>query len=208
MSHIYAAPSTGSSGSHTRGRSRSRNSPPRVAMPSPHFPVSAAPTYYQYQSSDPGHGYAPSHARHASYSGHPSQYPQMPGSAGTTYYVARSPSRGHHRRSESAGHRHHRSHSTTHHRSSSTAAPRHARHSSTTRHHSSVPHRSQSAMAARRHTYSQPQRRYSTHAHNLSFGDRIRKLLHIGRFGNHGKPYYVDSRGRELDRSGRPIVKY
>ena len=83
-------------------------------------------------------------------------------------------------------------------------------------------------MAARRHTYvsiirlfyrfnmiltippqSQPQRRYSTHhTSNLSFGDRIRKLLHIGRFATHGKPYYVDSRGRELDRSGRPIVKF
>lgn len=158
MSHIYAVPAAPSSGSHTRGRSRSRNSPPRVAMPSPQFPVSAAPAYYQYQTSDPGHGYAPTHARHASYSGHPTynSHQQMPGTPGPTYYVARSPSRGHHRRSESAGHRpRHRSHSTTHHRSSSTAAPRHSshRHSSTTRHHSSAPHRSQSAMAARRHTY-------------------------------------------------------
>ena len=83
-------------------------------------------------------------------------------------------------------------------------------------------------MATRRHTYvsimnrfhrfdmiltlppqSQPQRRYSTHhTSNLSFGDRIRKLLHIGRFATHGKPYYVDSRGHALDRSGRPIAAY
>ena len=56
---------------------------------------------------------------------------------------------------------------------------------------------------------SQPQRRYSTHhTSNLSFGDRIRKLLHIGRFATHGKPYYVDSRGHALDRSGRPIAAY
>jgi hypothetical protein len=215
MSAYYVS-STPSSGSHTRGRSRSRNSPPRVAMPSPHFPVSAASTYYpSYPTSDPGHGHG--HARHASYNGHHSSHhgQQAPG-AGNTYYVARSPSRSGHRRSESHSHKHHRSHSATPHRSSS-AVPRHSssrvRPASTTRNRSSsrTPHRSQSAHGVhvqRRSTYTQPQRRYSTHTSHLSFGDRIRKLLHIGRFGNHGKAYYVDSRGRELDRAGRPIIAY
>ncbi|KAA1466187.1 hypothetical protein DENSPDRAFT_876315 [Dentipellis sp. KUC8613] len=102
-----------------------------------------------------------------------------------TYLVAPSPS--HHHRSHSS-HRHKRSHSTSSHRHRHSSRPR----DSGRHHHSSGHHRS-----------------YSTsqyYGYQPTIGDRIRNFFG---FGPQSRARYVDPRtGREVDRSGRPIIRY
>ncbi|EIM88268.1 uncharacterized protein STEHIDRAFT_120468 [Stereum hirsutum FP-91666 SS1] len=163
------------------------------------YPGSSNLQYYQQAHSTPGATYSSldgGHRRNNSFSG------------GTHYYPTSSSAHGHSRH-RSASHSH-TGHAPTYYVTPSTH-PTH--HSSSSRHHrrshstGAHGHRSSSRSSkpiTRSYTASKSAI-HSTHYRQPSLAERIRHFFGFG----HSKERYVDPRtGREVDRHGRPVVRY